>query len=78
MSNLNPVKPVTTNAAGDPTPVPQPKVIAGATAGAITILVVFVVQSIWPDFEIPPAVASAFTTLISFAAAYFKRPSGVS
>lgn len=69
---------VTTDEAGKPTPQPQPKVIAGGVAGAATILVVFIIQSVWPDFKIPAEAASAFTVLISFAASYLKRPSGIS
>lgn len=51
---------------------PQPKVAAAGTAGAITILVVFAVNLIWPDVEIPNEVASAFTAIVAFAAGYIK------
>lgn len=75
--NGEPIKRVTTDADGEPTLTPTPKLVAAGVAGAITILVVFVVQSIFPGFEIPAEVSSAFTVLISFAAGYFKRPGGV-
>lgn len=71
-------KPVTTNELGEPTNVPQPKLVAAGVAGAVTILVVFAVNLIWPDVEIPAEASSAFTVVISFIAGYFKRPSGIS
>lgn len=51
---------------------PQPKVAAAGIAGAITVLVVFAVNLIWPDVVIPPEVASAFTAIVAFAAGYIK------
>jgi hypothetical protein len=71
------IKPVTTDEAGEPTLVPQPKILTAGVAGAITVVVVFAVQAVWPDFEIPDPVAVALTTIITFAAGYFKRPSGI-
>lgn len=53
---------------------PEPKITVAAVAGAITILIVFIVQSIFPDFSIPPEVASAFTAIIAVAAGYWKKP----
>lgn len=72
---IEPEKPVTTDPEGEPTLEPQPKVLAAGVAGAVTVLVVFIVHVIWPDFDIPAEAVAAFTTLVSFAAAYFKRPS---
>ena len=57
-----------------PSAAPVPKVVAAGVAGAVTILVVFIVQTVFPDFEIPAEASSAFTVLVSFAAGYFKRP----
>ena len=71
-------KPVTTDSAGFPTSEPQPKIVAAGVAGAITVLVVFAVNLIWPGVEIPAEASSAFTIVISFIAGYFKRPSGIS
>jgi hypothetical protein len=71
------IKPVTTDELGKPSPVPQPKVVAAGVAGAITVLVVFIVNTVWPDLTIPPEASSAFTVVISFIAGYIKRPSGL-
>lgn len=56
-----------------PSLVPVPKVAAAGIAGAITVLLVFIVESIWPNFEIPTTVSSAVTAIIAFAAGYMKR-----
>lgn len=52
---------------------PEPKVAAAGIAGAITVLVVFAVNLIWPDLEIPNEVAAAFTAIVAFAAGYIKK-----
>ena len=49
---------------------PQPKVIAGGAAGALTIVLVFAAGL--AGLDVPPEVASAVTVLISFAAGYLK------
>lgn len=51
---------------------PTPKVAAAGIAGAVTVLVVFAVNLIWPDVEIPNEVAAAFTAIVAFAAGYIK------
>lgn len=51
---------------------PEPKVAAAGIAGAVTVLVVFAVNLIWPDVEIPNEVAAAFTAIVAFAAGYIK------
>ena len=48
-----------------------PKVAAGGVAGALTVVLVFVLTQV--GVELPPEVASALTTLISFAAGYIKQ-----
>lgn len=50
-------------------PTPQPKVLAGGVAGAVTVLLVYVVGLAGVD--VPPEVAAAVTTVITFAAGYF-------
>lgn len=52
---------------------PVAKVAAAGIAGAITVLVVFIINLIWPDVEIPNEVAAAFTAIVAFAAGYIKR-----
>ena len=52
---------------------PQPKVAAAGIAGAVTILVVWAANLIFPEVEIPNEVASAFTAIIAFAAGYIKK-----
>ena len=49
----------------------NPKVAAGGSASALTILVVFIAAQL--GLAVPPEVASAFTTLVGFAAGYAKR-----
>lgn len=51
---------------------PVPKVAAAGIAGAITTILVFLLNLFAVD--VPPAVAGAVTTLIAFAAAYIKAP----
>jgi hypothetical protein len=54
-----------------PTAAPTPKVIAGATAGAATILLVWVAGLL--GLDVPPEVASAVTALLAAGTAYLKR-----
>ena len=49
---------------------PYPKVLAGGAAGAASVVVVWLVGL--AGVEVPAGVSSAFTTLITFAAAYLK------
>ena len=49
---------------------PQPKVVAGGVAGALTIVLVWVAGML--GLAVPAEVASAFTVLVSFAAGYLK------
>lgn len=49
---------------------PYTKVTAGAIAGALTVILIFVVQAL-TDLEIPAEVASAVTVLLTFAVSYF-------
>lgn len=74
--------PVTTDELGEPTAVPQPKVIA-ATAGAgvgaaITTVGVYVFETA-TRIDLPSVVEGAVLVLVSaavaFAAGYIKRPS---
>lgn len=54
-----------------PTRKPQPKVVAGGVAGAVSILVVYALTL--AGVEVPPEVASALTVVAGFVAAYLKR-----
>lgn len=54
---------------GDPLK-PEPKVAAGGAAGAVTIVLVYLASL--AGLDVPPEVASAFTVLVSFGAAYLK------
>lgn len=49
---------------------PSRTVTTGSTAGAVTIIVVWAATAIWPQLVIPPEVASAFTLLVTAAAAW--------
>ncbi len=55
-----------------PTPNPTQKVAAGAIAGSITVVLVYLVQELF-TIEIPAEVAAALTTIISFTSSYFTR-----
>ena len=50
---------------------PQPKVVAGGAAGAVTVVLVWAAGL--AGLEVPPEVASAVTVLISFGAGYLKK-----
>lgn len=55
--------------------VPVRKVTAGGIAGAVTTVVVFVVNTyVAPTKPLTPEIAAAITTVISFIAAYWVRP----
>ena len=53
---------------------PTRKVTAGALAGAVTVLAVFVVEAFGVD--VPPEVASSVTTILAFVASYFIKERG--
>jgi hypothetical protein len=48
----------------------NPKVAAAGVAGAATVLVVWLLESVGVD--VPPEAASAFTTLFAFGAGFIK------
>lgn len=55
--------------------VPVRKVTAGGIAGAVTTVLVFVVNTyVAPSKPITPEIAAALTTIISFVTAYWVRP----
>ena len=49
---------------------PVRKVGAGAIAGALTVVLVFVLNGLW-DVEVTPEVAAAMTVLFTFVASWF-------
>lgn len=49
----------------------NPKVTAATIAGAVTIILVWVVGQL--GVNVPPEVASAVTTILAFAAGYLTR-----
>jgi hypothetical protein len=50
---------------------PQPKVVAGGAAGAVSVILVWAVGL--AGLEVPAEIASAVTVLISFAASDIKK-----
>lgn len=52
----------------------NPKTTAAGIAGAVTLVIVFVLGQLGVD--IPADVAAAVTTIIAFAAAYLKSANG--
>ena len=54
---------------------PVRKVTVGGIAGAITTILVYVVNTyLAPSKPLTPEIAAAITTIISFVAAYWVRP----
>lgn len=54
---------------------PVRKVTAGGIAGAVTAVLVFVVNTyVSPHKPLPAEIAAAITTIISFVVAYLIRP----
>lgn len=49
---------------------PEPKVVAGTLAGALTVLVAYVADL--AGLELPPAVTAALTTLLAIGTAYLR------
>lgn len=49
---------------------PSKTVTTGSAAGAIVIIVVWVLGAIWPDVHIPAEVSAAMTVIVSSAAAW--------
>lgn len=52
---------------------PTPKVAAAGIAGAVSIILVWLLNTV-AAVGVPPEVASAFTTVLAFAAGYIKSP----
>ena len=52
----------------------NPKTTAAGIAGAVTLVIVFILSQL--GVEIPADVAAAVTTIIAFAAAYLKSADG--
>lgn len=55
---------------------PSKTVKTGSTAGAATILLLWIFGIIWPDVHVPPEVASAITLLITAGAAWIVPDPG--
>lgn len=52
---------------------PSKTVNTGGVAGAITIVIVWIAQSVWPSLDVPATVQGAVTIIVSFAAAWIVR-----
>ena len=55
-----------------PTAAPTNKVASAGLGGALSVLVIFVIQSIW-NVEIPAEVAAAIAAIVSFVAGYMTK-----
>lgn len=55
-----------------PSSAPTPKVAAVGVAGAGTVLLVYIVKTVF-NLDIPAEVASAVTVLLGFGAGYFTK-----
>ena len=51
--------------------VPTRKVGAGVLAGALSTLLLFILQTAMPDLQLPSTVGAAVTTLLTFVVSYF-------
>jgi putative flippase GtrA len=60
--------------AGSGSAAPRPKVAAAGIAGAITTIVIWILNSLL-GVEVPPEVAAAITTVLAFLAGYFTPQS---
>jgi hypothetical protein len=70
----NPTEPVAPAVGRTPNLAPSKKVAAGGVAGALTVVLVWVINTFMltnQAQQIPGEVASAITTIFSFAVAYF-------
>lgn len=52
---------------------PSKTVTTGGVAGAITIVLVWAVQTIWPSLDVPAEVQGAITVVVTFVAAWIVR-----
>ncbi len=61
------------------TPMPTRKVGAGGATGALTLIIVWVLNSfvLPPDRQITGEIAAAITTILSFAVSYLVPPAPV-
>jgi hypothetical protein len=67
--------PTTTDSTGKPTNTPTQKVTAGGLAGAVSILVVWGLNTfVFKKEVITGTIASAITTILSFVVAYLIPP----
>ncbi len=55
-----------------PTSTPTQKVAAAGIAGAVTVVLVYLVQAIF-NIEIPAEVSSAITAIVAFASGYLIK-----
>lgn len=52
---------------------PSKTVTTGGVAGAITIVLVWIAQTIWPSLDVPNTVQGAITVVVTFLAAWIVR-----
>lgn len=52
---------------------PSRAVNTGGLAGAITIVIVWIAQSVWPSIDVPATVHGAVTVIVSYVAAWIVR-----
>ncbi len=55
-----------------PTPAPTRKVAAGGIAGAVSIVLLYIVQQVF-NITVPAEVASAITLILSFGFSYLVK-----
>jgi Mg/Co/Ni transporter MgtE len=67
---------IVVNGQPQPTNLPRRKIITGGIAGAVTVVIVFVLNAyVLPgDKPIPADIASAITTIITFAISFLTPP----
>lgn len=56
------------------TSTPVRKVQAGGLAGALVVIVMWLLSLAKPDMEVPPGLEAALTTVFSFVVAYLVPP----
>ena len=67
---------IVVNGQAQPTSFPRKKIVTGGIAGAVTVVIVFILNAyVLPsDRPIPAEIASAITTIITFAISFLTPP----
>jgi hypothetical protein len=48
----------------------EKQIASGGVAGAVAVILIWIIRDIWPKIPVPPDVAAAITTLVAALAAW--------